>query len=99
MENVFEDLDAIISLTSSDEEKTKPTRNAFIFVTAEPDSGRSALEDLKTIKGVNEVYLSQGAYDFVAKVSGESVDYLREFVFKRIKNLCSVRSTLTLMVI
>ena len=90
LENVFADLGATISPVRSEAEKTKLKRNAFIFITAEPDSGKSALEDLKKIEGVNEVYLSHGAYDFVAKVSGESVDYLREIVFKQIKNLSSI---------
>ena len=57
------------------------------------------LEDLKKVEGVNELYFSRGAYDFVVKVSGESLDHLREIVFKQIKNLSSIRSTLTLMVI
>jgi Lrp/AsnC family transcriptional regulator for asnA, asnC and gidA len=99
LENVFADLSAQISTVCSEREKEKPKRNAFVFITAEPDSGKSALEDLKKVEGVNEVYLSHGAYDFVVKVSGESLDHLREIVFKQIKNLSSIKSTLTLMVI
>jgi len=99
LENVFADLSAQISAVCSEGEKEKPKRNAFVFITAEPDSGKSAFEDLKKVEGVTEVYLSHGAYDFVVKVSGESLDLLREIVFNRIKNLSSIRSTLTLTVI
>ena len=99
LENVFADLSAPISAVCSEGKKAKLTRNAFVFITAEPDSGKSAFEDLKKIEGVDEVYLSHGAYDFVVKVSGESLNLLREIVFKRIKNLSSIKSTLILTVI
>ena len=74
-------------------------RHAFVFITAEPDSSKSALEDLKKVDGVLELYSSRGAYDIIAKVSGESLEYLREVVFKQIKNLSSISSTLTLTVV
>lgn len=99
MENVFADLNATISSAFAEGKKAKFTRNAFVFITAEPDSQKSAFDDLKKVEGVREVYVSHGAYDFVVKVSGESLDYLREIVFKRIKNLSSIKSTLTLTVI
>jgi DNA-binding Lrp family transcriptional regulator len=74
-------------------------RFAFVFITAEPDSTKGALEDLKNVKGVVELYNSRGAYDIIAKVSGESLEYLREVVFKNIRNLDNIKSTLTLMVV
>jgi DNA-binding Lrp family transcriptional regulator len=77
----------------------KPSRNAFIFITTEPDCCRTAFEDLKKLEHVQEVYLSHGAYDIIAKVNGESLDYLREVVLKQIKNLTSIKSTLTLTLI
>lgn len=99
MENVFTDLSAQTSTVFSEEEKEKYKRKAFVFITAEPDSSKSALDDLKKVEGVNELYLAHGAYDFVVKVSGESFYHLGEIVSKRLKNLSNIRSTLTLMVI
>jgi len=99
LENVFADLSAQISAVCPEGEKEKTKRNAFVFITAKPDSRKIAFEDLKKVEGVNEVYLSHGDYDFVVKVSGDSLNHLREIVFKRIKNLSSIKSTLTLMVI
>ncbi len=100
MENVFDNLYPTISTDVSTEEKVPAhKRHAFVFITAEPDSSKVALEDLRTIEGVIEIYLSRGAYDIIAKVTGESLEHLREVVFKRIKNLSSVTSTLTLMVV
>lgn len=101
MENVFADLSAQISTNYSERKvvNEKPLRSAFVFITAESDSSDVAFEDLKRIEGVNEVYFSQGAYDIIAKVSAQSLDHLREIIFRQIKNLSSIRSTLTLTVI
>lgn len=77
----------------------KPKRSAFVFITAESDSTNLALEDLKKIEAVTEVYLSSGEYDLIAKIKGESLSFLTENVIKRIKNLSSIKSTLTLALI
>ena len=74
-------------------------RSAFVFITAESDESHLALEDLRKLDAVEEVYLARGAYDLVAKVSGDSMEYLREEVLKQIRNLTSIKSTLTLTVI
>lgn len=77
----------------------KPKRSAFVFITAESDSTNLVLEDLKKIDAVAEVYLARGEYDLVAKIKGESLAFLTENVLKRIKNLSSIKSTLTLTLI
>ncbi len=100
MENVFGDLGTTINAYCFDEKRLQtPKRHAFVFITAETDSSKSALEDLKKVDGVLELYHSRGAYDIIAKVSGESLEHLREVVFKQIKNLSSITSTLTLTVV
>ena len=99
MENVFVDRAATISASASDEAPLKLKRSAFVFITADSESSHIALEDLRRMSEVQEVYLARGAYDLVAKVSGESLEHLREDVLKRIRGLHSVKSTLTLTVI
>jgi DNA-binding Lrp family transcriptional regulator len=99
LENIVADFGCSISADCAEEEAQKLKRNAFVFITTEIDSIKMAIEDLRKLEGVREVYLSRGAYDIVAKIRGESLDHLREIVFKRIKNLSSVKSTLTLMLI
>jgi DNA-binding Lrp family transcriptional regulator len=100
LEKVFVDVAATIS-SSVSEEMAVPVlkRHAFVFITAESDSSKSALEDLRKVEGVIELYPSRGAYDIIAKVSGESLEHLREKIIKQIKNLGSIKSTLTLMVV
>jgi DNA-binding Lrp family transcriptional regulator len=100
LENVFVDMGTEISSKFS-EAKTleKPNRSAFVFITTEADGTHLTLEDLRKIDEVKEVYLAHGAYDLIAKVSGESFDQLREIVYTRIRNLSNIKSTLTLTII
>jgi DNA-binding Lrp family transcriptional regulator len=77
----------------------KPLRQAYVFINTESESNESAIEDLQKIECISEIYPAKGAYDIVAKVSGESIDYLREQIFRRIKNLPTIKSTLTLMIV
>ncbi len=98
VENVYADTQ--VSMTyAAEKAPEKLKRSAFVFITADCDECNIALEDLRKIREVQEVYLARGAYDIVAKVSGDSLDSLREDVLKRIKNLGSIKSTLTLTVI
>ena len=77
----------------------KPKRSAFVFITTESDTSNMALEDLRKIREVEEVYPAHGAYDLVAKVSDESFDHLREITLTQIRNLSSFKSTLTLTLV
>ena len=100
MENILIEQRPIINTTVAVEESVlKPNRSAFIFITAEAESSHQALADLKKIDEVQEVYLALGAYDLVAKVRGESLDHIKDNVLKRIRNISSIKSTLTLTVI
>jgi DNA-binding Lrp family transcriptional regulator len=99
LENVFANIGAAIDINSVVEKTQTLMRHAFVFITVEPDSTKSALEDLKNVAGVVELYNSRGAYDIIAKVSGESLEDLRDVVFKQIQNLDNITSTLTLMLV
>ena len=99
MENIFDVTAEISADYSIAEELKKPKRSAFVFITAESDASSLALEDLRKIDEVQEVYLAHGAYDLVARVRGDSFDHIREIIMKRIRNLSSIKSTLTLTVI
>jgi len=101
MKSVFKELDVSpnVGLAIIEPALVKPLRQAYVFINTETEAYDVALEDLKRIQGVEEVYPSRGAYDIIARVSGESLENLRELVFRRIKNVENVKSTLTLMVI
>jgi DNA-binding Lrp family transcriptional regulator len=99
LENVFANQRPEISASVEDASFLKQKRSAFVFITTELDESHLALEDLRKLDAVDEVYLSRGAYDLVAKVSGDSLEHIREDVLKQIRNLSSIKSTLTLTVI
>jgi DNA-binding Lrp family transcriptional regulator len=100
LEKVFVDMGTEITSQYSEEKVLdKPKRSAFVFITTEIDAIQLALEDLRQMAEVKEVYVANGAYDIIAKVTGESFDHLREIVLNRIRNLSSVKSTLTLTLI
>jgi len=98
LENIFANQPAIITATPS-QGFLKPKRSAFVFITADSESSQDALEDLRKMSEVQEVYLAHGAYDIVAKVSGESLEHLRDDVLRKIRSLSGIKSTLTLTVI
>lgn len=96
LENVFVELGTEISSQYSQEKiLDKPKRSAFVFITTDADASHLTLEDLK-IYELKEVYFAYGAYDLVAKVSGESFENLCEIIHIRIGTLSRIKSTLTL---
>ncbi len=100
LENVFEDMGTEINSRYSPEQTLdKPKRSAFVFITTDINSSYLAFEELKKINEIKEVYLAQGAYDLIAKVSGESFESLIEIIHRRIRNLSGITSTLTLTLI
>ena len=46
----------------------RPKWEAFVFITTEPEDYKTAFDDLKQIEDVQELYLSPGVYDIIAKV-------------------------------
>jgi len=102
LENVFAEKPEIspqISSTIDQVPLLKIKRSAFVFITAESDERHLALEDLRKMDSVEEVYLAQGAYDLVAKITSDSLENLRENVLKQIRKSNSIKSTLTLTVV
>jgi DNA-binding Lrp family transcriptional regulator len=99
LENVFEPTRIEVTASVDEPVTQRIRRSAFVFITAESESCHAALEDLRKIDDVDEVYLAKGAYDIVAKVSGNSFDNIREDVLKQIRNITSIKSTLTLTVV
>jgi DNA-binding Lrp family transcriptional regulator len=100
LENISVDIGAEVSSRFSEQEAFhKPKRSAFVFITTEADDSHLALEDLKKIDEVKEVYLAHGAYDLIAKVSGESFDHVKEIIQSKIRNLRNIKSTLILTLI
>ncbi len=101
MESILVNHEALpeISAVAEDVSVVRQKRSAFVFINTQCDECKEAYDDLRKIDSVEEVYLSRGAYDIIAKVSGESFDFLREEVLRQIRNISSIKSTLTLTVV
>ncbi len=99
MENAFELNSQVTVDIPFQESSEKPKRSAFVFITTESNNSHLALENLKKIAQVKEVYVAHGAYDIVAKLSGESFEELRQIVQTHIRLLNGIKSTLTLTLI
>jgi DNA-binding Lrp family transcriptional regulator len=70
---------------------------AYILFNVESGSEEQVRKDLRKTANVQEVYVSYGVYDLIAKVSAESMEQLKELVSHRLRTIKNVRSTLTLI--
>jgi DNA-binding Lrp family transcriptional regulator len=70
---------------------------AFVLINVESGAEDKVLNELKSIKNVEESYFSYGVYDIITKIRSETMEKLKEMVTTRIRSLDQVRSTLTLI--
>lgn len=70
---------------------------AFVLINVESGTEEEAIDELKTIPGVEEAYYSYGVYDIITKVKADSMEKLKDMVTHNIRTLARVRSTLTLI--
>lgn len=70
---------------------------AYVLINVESGAEEEVVNELKTIKGVEEAYFSYGVYDIITKVKADSMENLKETVTHKIRTISKVRSTLTLI--
>lgn len=71
---------------------------AYILINAEAGKEDKIMKALKDIDGIKEVNVVYGFYDLIVKVEMQTLEELREIVFKRIRSLPYVRGTQTSLV-
>jgi len=72
---------------------------AFVMMTAEAGKEADVLDELKKIEHVKEACLTYGVYDVVARIEAETSDKLKDTIFKKVRSLNNVKTTLTMMVV
>jgi len=72
---------------------------AFIFINSEIGKEDQVIIDLQAIPEVKESYVVYGLYDVIVKVTADSMQRLKDVVSLRIRQLDTVRSTLTMVVV
>ncbi len=70
---------------------------AFIMLNTEMGKERIILEKLRKTPQVNKAHYVYGVYDLVVEVEADTMDALKQSIFKEIRNLEGVRSTLTMV--
>lgn len=71
---------------------------ALVFINTKAGAN-GVVEDLEKVEGVSEAHSSKGLYDAVAMVQADSFNEVKDIVSYRIRNMNSVKATLTLTLI
>lgn len=74
-------------------------KNAYVLINCELGKEEEILTSLRTMSQVKEAHGTWGAYDIVAEVNSDNSESLRETITWKIRNMPSIRATLTLMAI
>jgi DNA-binding Lrp family transcriptional regulator len=72
---------------------------ALVCLNTDSFAAEEVLTELKAYAGVEEAYRVHGAYDIIAKISGETKESLFDTVTKYIKKLRSVQTAHTMLII
>jgi len=72
---------------------------AFLLISAKDGKEDQVISELQAIPEVKESYVVYGVYDVIAKVEAESLQRLKDVVSLRIRQLDTVRTTLTMIVV
>lgn len=72
---------------------------AYVLINCSLGNEDTIIESVKGISGISEVHGTFGAYDVIAKVSGNDTVHMREIITEKIRKIPEVRSTLSLIVV
>jgi DNA-binding Lrp family transcriptional regulator len=72
---------------------------AFVLIVSEVGQEDQVIIDLQAIPEVKVSYVVYGVYDVIARVEAESMQRLKDVVSLRIRQLDTVRTTLTMLVV
>ena len=76
----------------------KMTR-AYVLINVSSGLEGQVLKNMQKIEGVEEVFVSYGVYDLVAKIKADSIEKLKELITHHLRKIENVRSTLTLILV
>lgn len=72
---------------------------AYVLINCSLGHEKQIIEDISGMEGISEVHGTFGAYDIIAKVSGNDTVHMREIITEKIRKIQEVRSTLSLIVV
>ena len=71
---------------------------ALVFVNCAVNNQESIRDQIREIKGVVEVYMTTGIYDFILKAEADNEAKLREEIVRKIRSVGGVKSSTTMIV-
>jgi DNA-binding Lrp family transcriptional regulator len=72
--------------------------SAFLFINAELLFVEDAINKLKEIPEIVDVYKVQGIYDIIARVNSDTEEKLKELVSERIRRIDRITGTVTVII-
>jgi DNA-binding Lrp family transcriptional regulator len=72
---------------------------AYVLLVSEVGQENQVIVDLQAIPEVKASYVVYGVYDVIARVEAESMQHLKDVVSLQIRQLDSVRTTLTMIIV
>ena len=72
---------------------------AFVLISSEVGQEHQVISELQAVPEVKECYMVFGVYDIIARVEAESMQHLKDVIGHRIRQLDTVRTTLTMIVV
>jgi DNA-binding Lrp family transcriptional regulator len=72
---------------------------AFVLIVSEVGQEDQVITDLQAIPEIKVSYVVFGVYDLIARVEAESMQRLKDVVSLRIRQLDTVRTTLTMIIV
>jgi len=84
-------------LQTFDGSKTCEQEQAYVMINCDDDGELDVVEKMRSMKGVNEIVKTVGAYDVIAKVTVPSIAALRETIVLKIRRIPQVRMTTTIV--
>jgi Lrp/AsnC family transcriptional regulator for asnA, asnC and gidA len=69
------------------------------MLTSEMGAGSQVEFWLKQVQNVKEVYSVYGCYDFLVKIETKNIDEMRDVISNDIRQIPSIRSTVTLRIV
>ena len=73
--------------------------SAFVLINVELGVEEEVKKKILEIPEVEEVYLVFGVYDIVIKMKTDDKEKLRNVIFKKMREMQGVRSTMTMMIV
>lgn len=72
---------------------------AFILINCEVNAEDEVLRNLEKLPEVEYVYLVYGIYDIIVKINAKDINELKTRIFKNLRGINNIRSTMTMIAI